>query len=62
MSHEKSENLNEQWYTIKFYVKLKKIFAETKEMLYAAYNETVMSQASIYRWYNKLKSDRKSVE
>ncbi len=29
-------------------------------ILDAAYNKSIMSQASVYHWYNKLKSGRKS--
>ncbi len=35
---------------------------EMKEMLNAACNHSPMSQASVYYWYNELKSDRKSAE
>ncbi len=31
-------------------------------MLDAAYNESAMSQASAYHWYNKFKSSRKNAE
>ncbi len=34
---------------------------ETKEILDAVY-KSAMSQASVNRWYNKFKSDRKSAE
>ncbi len=33
-----------------------------KEMLYTAYNKSVMSQASIYCWYNEFKSGMKSMK
>ncbi len=33
-----------------------------EEMIGAAYNESAMSQASIYHWYNKFKSGRKGAE
>ncbi len=56
MSDEKSKNLHEQQYTIKFCVKLKKKVIEMKEMFDAAY-KSAMSQASVYHWYNKFKSD-----
>ncbi len=51
MNIEKSENLHKQQYTIKFYVKLKKMVIKMKELLDAAYNESAMSLASVYHWY-----------
>ncbi len=49
MSDEKSKNVYEQRWVIKFYVKLKKmVITEMKEMLDAVYNELAMSQASVY--------------
>ncbi len=62
MSDEKSKNVYKQWYTIKFCVKLKKTLTETKNMLDATYNESVMSQASVCYSYNEFKSGRKNVE
>ncbi len=50
-----SKNLHEQRHTTKFCVKLEKMVTEIKEMLDAAYNESAMSQASIYHWYNDFK-------
>ncbi len=38
ISDEKSKNLHEQRYAIKFWVKLEKTVTETKEMLDATYN------------------------
>ncbi len=49
-------------FAIKFCVKLKKMVREMKEMLDAVYSESAMSQGSVYRWYNKFKSCRKSAE
>ncbi len=43
MSDEKSRNLHEQRYTIKFCVKLKKMVTEIKEILDAACDESAMS-------------------
>ncbi len=47
MRDEKSENLHEQRYVIKFCVKLKKMVTETKEMLDAAYNDSVTLRVSV---------------
>ncbi len=44
VSDEKYEKLHEQQYTVKFYVKFKKMVTETKEMLDVVYNESAMSQ------------------
>ncbi len=52
----------EQRYVNKFGVKLKKVVTETKEMLDVAYNESAMSEPSIYHRYNEFKSSRKNVE
>ncbi len=49
ISDEKFKNLCEQWYAIKFSVKLRKLVTEMKEMLDVAYNELIMSQISVYR-------------
>ncbi len=62
MTNEKSKNLHNQQYIIKFCVKHKKTVTETKEMLDAAYSESVILQGSVYRWYKKFKDGRKNVE
>ncbi len=62
MSDEKSKNLHKQQYTIKFCLKLKKMVTDMKKTLDAAYNESAMSQARVYWWYNEFKNGRKSVE
>ncbi len=61
MSDEEHENLHERRYAIKFCVKLKKVITEMKEMLDAVYNESAMSEDSVYCWY-ELKNVRKGVE
>ncbi len=49
-------------YMIIFCVKPKEMITEIKEMLDAAYNESDISQASIYRWFNEFKSSSNSLE
>ncbi len=62
MSDERSKNLHEQWYVIKFCVKLKKTVTEMKEMFDAIYNESAMLHINIYRLYNEFKSSRKGID
>ncbi len=58
----KFKNLNEQRYVIKFWIKFKRMLAEMKEILDTAQNESAMSQANAYRWYNESNIGRKSTE
>ncbi len=52
-----SENLHEERYTLKFCVKLKKMFTETKEMLDTAYNEPAekLSCFNSQRWCRRFR-------
>ncbi len=56
MSDENLENLHEQQYAIKLYVKLKKTVTERKEMLDAAYDESAISQASSSKVVGKVQN------
>ncbi len=61
MNDKNFKNLHDQWYVIKFCVKLKKTVTEMKEMSDAAYTKLATSQGCIYHRY-EFKSGRKSAE
>ncbi len=62
MHDENFENSHEQWYAIKFCVKLQNLVTEIKAMLDAADTESAMSRTFVYHWYEEFKSSKKSAE
>ena len=55
-------NLKEQRFAVKFYVKLGKSTTETFAMLNTAYGDVAMKRATCFRWHKRFKNDRLSVE
>jgi len=55
------ENI-EQWYTIKFCVKLNKSATETFASLTEAYGDATLSRTMVFKWHKALKEGRENVE
>ena len=55
------ENI-EQWYTIKFCVKLNKSAAETFASLTEAYGGATLSRTMVFKWHRSFKEGRENVE
>ena len=51
----------EEWYAMKFYVKLGKNATETYGMLQNAFGQSCMNRASVFEWHKRFKEDRESV-
>lgn len=51
----------EQRAAIKFCVKLKKSFTETRKMIDAGFGEGVVSRTTVYTWYKRFKDGRSSL-
>ena len=47
---------------IKFCVKLEKSATETFQMMIKAYDELVMSRATVFRWHSQFSSGRESFD
>lgn len=52
----------EQRAAVKFCVRLKKSFTETKKMVDAGFGEGVVSHTTVYTWYKRFKDGRTSLE
>jgi len=55
------ENI-EQWYAIKFFVKLNKSATETFASLTEAYGDATLSRTMFFKWYKTYKEGRENVE
>jgi len=55
------ENI-EQWYSIKFCVKLNKSATETFASLTKAYGDATLSRTVVFKWHKAFKKDRENVE
>ena len=55
------ENI-EQWYTIKFCVKLNKSATETFASLTKAYGDATLSRTMVFKWHKAFKEGRENVE
>jgi len=55
------ENI-EQWYTIKFCVKLNKSATETFASLTEAYGGATVSRTMVFKWHKAFKEGRENVE
>ena len=55
-------NLKELRFAVKFCVKLEKSTTETFTMLNTAYGDFAMKRATCFRWHNRFKNGRLSVE
>jgi hypothetical protein len=55
------ENI-EQWYAIKFYVKLNKSATETFVSLTEAYGDATISRTMVFKWHKAFKEGRETVE
>ena len=55
------ENI-EQWYAIKFCVKLNKSATETFASLTEAYGDATLSRTMVFKWHKACKEGRESVE
>ena len=55
------ENI-EQWYTIKFCVKLNKSATETFGSLTETYGDATLSRTMIFKWHKAFKEGRENVE
>ena len=55
------ENI-EEWYTIKFCVKLNKSATETFSSLTEAYGDATLSRTMVFKWHKALKEGRENVE
>ena len=58
----KMNNLKEQRFAVKFCVKLGKSATETFAMLNTAYGDVAMKRATCFRWHERFKDGRLSVE
>jgi len=55
------ENI-EQWYAIKFCVKLNKSATETFASLTEAYGDATLSRTMVFKWHKAFKEGRENVE
>jgi len=55
------ENI-EQWYTIKFCVKLNKCATETFASLMEAYGDAILSRTMVFKWHKAFKEGRENLE
>ena len=55
-------NLKEQWFAVKFCVKLGNSTTETFTLLNTAYGDVAMKRATCFRWHKRFKDGRLSVE
>jgi len=56
------KDLEEQRVCVKFCFKLGKTFMETFQLLQQAYGEDCLSRTQCYKWYQRFKSGRTSIE
>ena len=56
------KDLEEQRVCMKFCLKLGKTFTETFQMLQQAYGKDCLSHTQCYKWYQRFKSGRMSIE
>ena len=55
------EDTLEEWYAIKFCLKLGKNATETYRMLQIAFGPSCMNRASVFEWHKRFKEGRESV-
>jgi len=55
------ENI-EQWYAIKFYVKLNKSATETFASLTKVYGDATLSRTMVFKWHKAFKEGQENVE